>query len=225
MSVEGVSECFDRCACAKGRRAEAGSIKGVSRILLELLDDGRLTGASVLEVGCGLGGLTLSMAKRDTARSTGVDLSPESIRAASRLAAESGLADRTAFLVGDGAEIALPASDVVVLDKVICCYPAVDALLQNSLLAATRSYAFAAPMSSGLRGMVARAVLGFENTLRRIRRDPFRAFVHDLRRVEERIAEAGFERTAGSRRFIWSVAVFERPALSPTARASGRPRP
>lgn len=225
MSADEVSRCFDRCACAKADRAGAGAIRGVSKRLLAQLDDGRLTGANVLEVGSGLGGLTLSMAERGTARSVGVDLSPQSVRAATGLAVEAGLGDRTTFVVGDGAAIDLPPSDVVVLDKVICCYQAVDALLLNSLRAAGRTFAFAAPHSSGVRGLLARAVLGLENTLRRIRRDPFRAFVHDLGRIEGRLADAGFERVAGSRRFIWSVAVYERRVASSTGTASGRRRP
>src|SRR5207248_507534 len=125
QEASGISQCFDNCACARGERATPGSIRGVSNVLLDLLDHGGLQGQSVLELGCGLGGLSLTMLSRGAARATGVDLSPVAINEASRLAREAGLGDRASFSVGDAAQVELSTADVVVLDKVICCYPRV----------------------------------------------------------------------------------------------------
>jgi SAM-dependent methyltransferase len=209
--TEGISECFDRCACGKARRGRAGKVRGVSKVLLSLLEEQRLAGATVLELGCGLGGLTRETVSRGASRATGIDLSPVSIREASRLAAETGLADRVEFAVGDGARVELAPHDVVVLDKVICCYPEVDALLSNSLGGARRTYAFVAPVSWGWRGVVANVGIGFVNAFLRIGRQKYRAFVHDLGRVEARVAEAGFDRVAATSRAIWFVGVYRRP--------------
>ena len=101
---------------------------------------------------------------------------------------------------------------VGVLDKVICCYPDVDALLDNSLRAARLAYGFVVPYSSGWRGVLARAGIAGENGLRRMRRQPFRAFVHDLDLIEARIAEAGLKRVAATGRFVWYVAIYTRHA-------------
>lgn len=209
---EGVAQCFDKCASARGRRARPGSVRGLSRTLLDLLGRQRIAGRTVLEVGCGLGGLTLASASRGAERATGVDLSPVAIREASRLAAEAGLADRVTFAVGDGSRMDLAPHDVVVLDKVICCYPDVDALLDNSLRAARLAYGFVVPFSSGWRGVLARAGIAGENGLRRMRKQPFRAFVHDIDRIEARIAEAGLKRVATAGRFVWYLAVYTRHA-------------
>jgi magnesium-protoporphyrin O-methyltransferase len=132
------------------------------------------------------------------------------IREASRLAAEAALSDRVTFTVGDGATMDLAPHDVVVLDKVICCYPAAGPLLANSLPAARRAYGFVVPFSSSWRGLLARAGMGMENAFRRVRRQPFRAFVHDLERIEDQIAEAGLTRVAATSRFAWYVAVYAR---------------
>ena len=209
---EGVAQCFDKCASARGRRARPGSVRGLSRTLLDLLGRQRIAGRTVLEVGCGLGGLTLASASRGAVRATGVDLSPVAIREASRLAAEAGLADRVTFAVGDGSRMDLAPHDVVVLDKVICCYPDVDALLDNSLRATRLAYGFVVPFSSGWRGVLARAGIAGENGLRRMRKRPFRAFVHDIDRIEARIAEAGLKRVATAGRFVWYLAVYTRHA-------------
>jgi magnesium-protoporphyrin O-methyltransferase len=214
--TEGISECFDRCACARGRRGRAGKVRGVSKALLSLLEEQDLAEATVLELGCGLGGLTMETVSGGASRATGIDLSPVSIREASRLAAEAGVADRVEFSVGDGARVPLEPHDVVVLDKVICCYPEVDALLSNSLGAARRTYAFVAPVSWGWRGIVAKVGLGFVNAFMRISRKKYRAFVHDLGKVEARIAEAGFERVVATRRVIWFVGAYRVAAQKPT---------
>ena len=208
--TEGISRCFDHCACAKSKRRHPGRVRGVSKVLLELVERQGLAGATVLELGCGLGGLTRETVRLGASRATGIDLSPESVRAATRLAAGDALTDRVAFSVGDGARTSLEPHDVVVLDKVICCYPEMDALLENSLGAARRTYAFVAPVSWGWRGLAARIAISFGNAFFRITRQGYRAFVHDLRHVEARIADEAFERIAATRSAIWFVGVYGR---------------
>jgi SAM-dependent methyltransferase len=165
MGNDGISECFANCACARAKRASPASLRGVSRLLLDMLDRRGLRGRTVLELECGLGGLTLTTASHGATRSMGIDLSPVAIREASRLAEEAGLAEEVSFAVGDGAEMDLLKSDVVILDKVICCYPRVEALITNSLRATGSTYAFVVPFSSGIRGSVARmAIRGGERS-------------------------------------------------------------
>jgi 2-polyprenyl-3-methyl-5-hydroxy-6-metoxy-1,4-benzoquinol methylase len=211
MGDDGISECFDNCTCARAKRASPASVRGVSRLLVGMLDRGGLRGRTVLELGCGLGGLTLTTATHGATRSMGIDLSPVAIHEASRLAEEAGLAEEVSFAVGDGAEMELPKSDVVILDKVICCYPRVEALIKNSLQATGSIYAFAVPFSSGIRGMVARMAIRGENALRWLRRQRFRAYVHDVQAIEQALDVAGLSRVASARRFIWYAAVHERP--------------
>jgi cyclopropane-fatty-acyl-phospholipid synthase len=62
-----------------------------------LLDEGQ----SVLDIGCGFGGMALYLAQIVGARVTGVTLSQEQFALASRRAAESGLAERVAFRLQD----------------------------------------------------------------------------------------------------------------------------
>ena len=182
----------------------------MSRLLLDLVDPRGLGGRSVLEPGCGFGGLSRATASRGATRATGLDLSPVAIREATRLAFEASLAERVTFTVGDAARVELVPSDVVILDKVICCYPEVDSLLENTIRAAGSTYAFAVPFSSGVRGLLARVALSSENAMRWIRRQAFRAYVHDVKRIESILARAGFERVASARRTMWYVAVHER---------------
>jgi ubiquinone/menaquinone biosynthesis C-methylase UbiE len=74
--------------------------------------------ASVLDLGCGTGLAARAIARRKdfSGRVTAIDLSAHLVRAAQRLAAEEGLADRIAFRTGDTRRLDLvPASfDAVV---------------------------------------------------------------------------------------------------------------
>jgi ubiquinone/menaquinone biosynthesis C-methylase UbiE len=69
---------------------------------------------TVLDLGCGTGVVTRALAARDgfAGTVTGVDQSPEFIAAAQRLAADGGVDDRIAFVVGDVHALDLPAASV-----------------------------------------------------------------------------------------------------------------
>ena len=62
-----------------------------------LIDEGH----SVLDIGCGFGGMALYLAQMAGARATGVTLSQEQLEVASRRAIDTGLADRAAFRLQD----------------------------------------------------------------------------------------------------------------------------
>ncbi len=209
--------CFDDWAAGNAKRARRKEITaGVTRDLVEALGPSRLEGRTVLDLGCGAGDLALATLARGATRATGVDLGPGAIEQARALARERSVEDRSTFQVGDAAKIHLDEHDVVLLNRVLCCYPEVDALLDNSLAAARHVFAFTAPPSAGLAGMFSRAETRLANISFRIRDKKFRgfrAYVHDLAAVDRRVRAAGFRPiTEGRRRLVWHLAIYERPA-------------
>jgi predicted RNA methylase len=205
--------CFDGWAAGNAKRARRKGISaGITKDLLDAL--GSVNDRTVLDLGCGTGDLALGALARGATRATGFDLGPGAIEEARALAGERGVDDRASFTVGDAAKARLDPHDVVLLNRVLCCYPDVDALLDNSLSAATAVYAFTAPPSAGLAGTLARAETRLANGWFRIRDRKFRGFrvhVHDLRAVDRRIRRAGFlPITEGRRRLVWHLAVYER---------------
>lgn len=206
--------CFDGWAAREAARARRRRVHGVSSILADLLEAQGLSDRTVLDLGCGTGGLAVESVARGARAASGVDLSTAMIAEARRLSEEAGTGDRTTFEVGDGAIVPLVPHDVVVLNKVFCCYPHVGALLENSLGAAHSVYAFAIPASRGVRGLLTRAVVGLENVVFRLRPSTFhgfRVFVHDARAIDAGVRAAGFEPRAARRRLGWDVAVYARP--------------
>lgn len=210
MHTTPITEHFDQKVGCCGSLDPSASLIPLTARLLDELDDQGLVGRTVLEAGCGRGGLLVGMLRRGAARATGIDLSPQAVAAAERLAAAARVGEQCVARVGDAAQDDLAPHDVVVLDRVICCYPDATRLLANTVPAARATYAFVVPVSRGLRGRMARLALGCEDAVRRVRRDPFRAFVHDVDEMHGLLVEAGFAlRTRGVRR-MWEMRVYGR---------------
>lgn len=186
----------------------------VTASLLGALERAGLRERSVLDLGCGIGDLAIETVRHGAASARGYDLSPKAIEQAQRLAAERGVGDRTAFEVGDAAELELPSADVVVLNRVFCCYPDVNALLERSLAAAGSVYAFTIPRSKGVAGAFGRAITAMSNLWYRLRRTKyagFRTFIHDVDRIDARVRAQGFVPVRReTRRVVWDLAVYAR---------------
>jgi magnesium-protoporphyrin O-methyltransferase len=197
-----------------GRAARRRTVAGVTAPLLEALEEAGVRDRTLLDLGCGIGDLAIEGVRRGASRAWGFDLSGKAIAQARRLAHERGVADRTTFQVGDGAREELPAADVVVLNRVFCCYPDARSLLERSLAAAGSVYAFTIPRSTGLAGRIARMQIRFENAWYRLRRAKFRGFrvfVHDIGPIDERVRAEGFRPVRREhRRFAWDLAVYTR---------------
>jgi magnesium-protoporphyrin O-methyltransferase len=118
------------------------------------------------------------------------------------------------FEVGDGAKLDLPAADIVVINRVVCCYPDTGNLLERTLGAARSVYAITAPVSTGTVGAFNRVWNRCWNVWYRLRRKKFagfQTFVHDLDGIDERIRAAGFHRVHHEhRRVVWDLAVYAR---------------
>ena len=182
----------------------------VSEMLLGLLSDVGVVAPTVLELGCGSAALMTELVRRGAASADGVDLSPDMIDAARRRAAEADVADRSSFVLGDGALIPLEAHDWVVLDRVICCYPNVESLLANATRAATRRVAFSVPNSRGLRGLINKIGWFIDDIPTRLRGSGCPTFVHSINRIERILVRAGFTRSRDARLGLWYAAVWER---------------
>ena len=100
----------------------------------------------------------------------------------------------------------LPIADAVVLNKVICCYPDMPALLGAACDHARARVVITVPREIWL----LRAVMGLANQWFRLRRSAFRAFVHPKRGMIEEASQRGFELADEHSGRIWSVILFER---------------
>jgi magnesium-protoporphyrin O-methyltransferase len=169
-----------------------------------------LAGSSVMDIGCGTGELIVRALEAGAIQATGADLSSEAIAQASAQARNAGFEDRVDLWVGDAAVEPLEPHDVVILDKVICCYPDADALIGQSTAAAGRLYAFAVPESRGFWGLVARARWFVFGLFERLQGGSLPRFIHERTDIEAKVLAAGFRPLHTGRRFVWFVGVYAR---------------
>ncbi len=137
-----------------------------------------------------------------------MDGSPAYVVVARREAERVGVADRIRYETGDFVELApsVPPADLVALDRVVCCYPDMRALVELSVARATRRYGLVYPRDSWWIRIGSATVNG---TLRLLRRR-LRFHVHRTSDVEAIVAAAGLTRSFHRNGVFWQVAVFER---------------
>jgi magnesium-protoporphyrin O-methyltransferase len=115
------------------------------------------------------------------------------------------------YRVGDFVDLAadIAPADLVVLDRVICCYPDMDALVRASVVRARVRYGLVYPRDSWW----IRAGAIVLNGLGRVFRMRTRAYVHRTRAVDAIVRAAGFEPRLHRHTLFWQVAVYERAAV------------
>ena len=202
-----------RIARYDARRYRRRGLPQTARGLLGLA--GPLEGATVLDVGGGLGTLGLELLERGAAHATNVELSSGYEDAAAALLAEHRLATQVERRVGDFVEEAglVAPHDLVVLHRVVCCYPDADALVSTAAAHARRRLLLTYPRERALTRLGARAV----NLWLRLTRCGFRTFVHPVAAVvaaAEREGLALESRAADG--LVWENAAFVRTTPFPS---------
>jgi hypothetical protein len=187
------------------RRYRTRGVRGTAQDLVELAGD--VTGASVLEVGGGVGAIELELLAAGAERATDVELSGEYEEEALKLLAERGLSDRVERRVGDFVDEPGEQHDVVVMHRVVCCYPDIDALVGAGAVCARRRMVLTYPQER----WYTRAGIGVINLFMRLSGSDFRAFVHPVARIsaaaEEKGLALGEQRRGG---IFWESAAFVR---------------
>ena len=184
---------------------------GLTRALIDALSAGGIDGKSVLEIGGGVGAVHHELLRAGADAAVDVDASRAYVSAAREESERQGHADRVDYRIGDFVALAdiIEPADVVALDRVICCYSDMSALVDRSAALAKGRYGLVYPRYT-LIGRVAIAILnlGF-----RLSRSPFRSYLHRTADVDAILADHGLVRRLHRTTLIWQLAVYERPAV------------
>lgn len=184
----------------------SGRLFGATRDLIEVVGDAGVEGATLLDVGAGVGAVHLTLLERGLGRAIDVDASREYLAVARAEAERRGLAGRVEHWYGDIVELAgdLPAVDVVTLDSVICCYPYLPALLRAVLSSRPRIVGITYPRDVWWM----RAYMRLYNVIHGMRRRLGCYYIYRHAELNRRMADAGYRpiHDGGSR--IWRVVVY-----------------
>jgi magnesium-protoporphyrin O-methyltransferase len=195
------------------RRYERKGLRSAEQRIVDFLAARGLEGATVLEVGGGAGEIQLELLARGAARSTNLELSDGYEADAERLIAQAGVADRVTRRLGVDLAVtpdAVESADVVVLHRVVCCYPDYEKLLGAAADHARKAIAFSYPPA----GPLARLGLRFGNAMLRLTGRSFRGFAHDPAAMVEVVRRHGLEPVYRKRSGVWTVTGAVR-AVSP----------
>ena len=190
------------------RRYRRRGLSRTARAIVTFLTDRGIDGASVLEIGGGVGELHVELLRRGAATATNLEISTNYEAEATRLLERTGLAagvERRFLDIAQAPDEVEPA-DVVVLHRVVCCYPDYERLLGAAANKTGRLLVFSHPP----RNLATRAVLWTANTLRRLKGDSFREFLHPPVEMRSVAAQSGLRDTYRWRGFGWRVVGFER---------------
>ena len=198
----------DRHAERDLRRYRKKGPDKTTRMLLDVLKAEGVTGASLLDVGAGIGVVHHELLAAGAANAVHVDATTSNIRAARDEAKRQGHIDRVTFVQGDFVALAerVPEADVVTLDRVICCYPDMERLVAASASRARRLYGVVFPRERWFN----KIVIAVDNFVRRVRANAFRSYIHPVRAIDAAIRRQGLELRSVKETVVWRVAVYSR---------------
>jgi magnesium-protoporphyrin O-methyltransferase len=178
------------------------------RRMVAFLEQRGIAGASVLEIGGGVGEIQIELLRRGAAHAVNLELSPAYDDEAAVLLDEAGLAGRTTRRLHDIAADpgAVEPADVVVLNRVVCCYPDYERLLTAAADHARQALVFSYPP----RNVVSRVVVTLQNLGFRLVRNEFRIFTHPPAAMLAVLERRGLRASFGHKALVWQVAGLER---------------
>jgi hypothetical protein len=181
-----------------------------TRALIDVILAEGVDGATLLDVGAGVGAIQLGLLDGGLARAAFVDATEAYVEAARGEAERRGFGDRVAGRVGDfvGLATEVAAADFVTLDKVVCCYRDMPALLGRAAERANRALGLVYPRDTWWNRVLSRgfALWGW------LTRDPTRWHIHHVGDIDRVLRTAGLEPHEVRRELIWQVSLYRRRA-------------
>jgi len=198
----------DRFARRVARMYCRRGLDRTQRRLVTFLTERGIEHASVLEIGGGVGEIQIELLSRGARKATNLEISRNYEPEAEALLERFGMVDRVQRRFVDIATSpnAVDPADVVVLHRVVCCYPDYGRLLSAAAGHAKRLLVYSHPPRNSL----IRMIISCENLLHRLRGSDFRAFVHPPAAMIKTAEAQGMSVSYRHRGVLWRVVGLER---------------
>jgi len=181
-----------------------GPAKATKKLIRQLYKN--KIGHALIDVGGGIGAIQWWFLKNGGKQTFGIDASSGYIALAQKHAAEHNLKDNTHFIIGDFITKAndLPNVDHITLDKVICCYPDFESIINLACEKSNRTISLCYPMD----GFIAHFFRRFGVLFMKLRGNPFRPYIHKVSSVQALFIENGFEIKEKELSFPWHIETY-----------------
>jgi 2-polyprenyl-3-methyl-5-hydroxy-6-metoxy-1,4-benzoquinol methylase len=182
-----------------------------TKLILKAIRSLNLKNAALLDIGGGIGAIHHELLEDVAGEATHVDASSAYLKEAKEEATRRGHSERVNFIHADFTDIAseLPKADIVTLDRVVCCYPDFRRLLSTAAEHSQRALAFTYPRET----WYMRIGLKLANFFQKLRKDPFRVFLHPISEMDALLKREGFRRVSLRRLVVWEMALYRRVSL------------
>lgn len=179
-----------------------------TKLILQAIRSLGLKNAELLDIGGGIGAIYHELLGDVAANATHVDASSAYLKEAKAEAARRGHSEQVHFIHADFTDVAseLPKADIVTLDRVVCCYPNFRSLLKAAADHTRRGLVLTYPRET----WYMRLAMGIMNFIQRLRKDPFRVFIHPVSEMDALLKTEGLERVSLRRLFVWEMALYQR---------------
>jgi len=204
-----LNRVFDKKEAQKDlKRYSKKGLNKETKLLVDFLKD-KIANSDVLDIGCGIGDLTIELAKKGANNSLGIDISEAYIKTAKYLSKQQGFEQTVDFEVMDSVnnEEKIKKMDLVVSNKVICCYPDMQKFINASASYAKKYYGIIFPNDN----ILVRFFSVFLNWFNQFsKRKGFRLYIHNNEKLRKFIESQGLKRIFNERKGFWMIEVFMR---------------
>lgn len=193
-------------AAAELRRYRTNGPIPSTRALIDALKTENIQGATLIDIGGGIGAIQHELFAAGITHVTSIDASGTYIKAAQEESQRRGFTGRVTYHHGDFVEVAdtIDPADIVTVDRVINVYPDWERLVKLSAALARRLYGLVYPRDT----LPVKMVVALMNLV--VWRGPVHASVRPHRVIERLVSEAGFVRYLSKAVGPWQVAVYRR---------------
>jgi magnesium-protoporphyrin O-methyltransferase len=200
----------ERSAQAAAKKFRKKGLDATSQKIVDLIVERGVDGRTVLEVGGGIGAIQVELLRAGASRAVSIELTPTYEKAAADLLRELDLTGRVDRKVVDFVEAGpeLEAADIVVMNRVICCYPDMPRLVG---VAADRTRGVLVA-SFPKRRWWTRALLAIGNFGFRVIRLEFHVFAHPPEGIRRTAEAHGLKVQTDRPGLFWEIAALERSA-------------
>lgn len=205
------AKVFDeKNAKSDARSYRKKGLDSTARRMIDFIVARGIAGASVLEVGGGVGAIQIELLRAGAARAANVEIVGTYEEAAAALLREHGLegrVDRRVFDFAQDPEAVEPA-EVVMLHRVVCCYPDMERMVRAAASRARRLLAMSFPPDRWWW----RLWEFLEVAWFRLRGCRLGGYFHDPKAIAATARAAGLRPVYEHRGLVWQVAILERVA-------------
>jgi len=200
----------ERSARAEAKRYRRKGLDATSRRIFDFVKRQGVEGRTVLEVGGGIGAIQIELLKAGAARAVSVELTPTYEEEATALLREAGLEERVERRVMDfaAAGAAVEGADIVIMNRVICCYPDMPRLAGAGSDHAREMLVMSFPK----RTWWTRIAMLLGNTILRATRREFQIFLHPPKSILATSEQHGLRTVLNESGVLWTVAALRRAA-------------